>query len=75
MVKPPCLIQLQTALNRREIAKPGSEDNGCASLPVLGDVKAPLKVEMGLLVVVDKARNGIVVATGKHAGGGLFLLD
>ena len=44
-------------------------------LPVLGDVEAPLELEMRLLVVIDEARIGGVVATGKHAAGGLLLGD
>ena len=45
------------------------------SLPVLTDVEAPLELEMGLLVVINKARDGVVVAAGEHAGGSIFLLD
>jgi hypothetical protein len=48
---------------------------GMFFLPVLGDVEAPLELEMCLLVVIDEARVGRVMAAGKHAAGGLFLGD
>ena len=44
-------------------------------LPVLGNVEAPLELEMLLLVVIHEARDGVVVAAGEHAAGGLLLLD
>jgi hypothetical protein len=44
-------------------------------LPVLGNVEGPLELEMVLLVVVDEARDGIVMASSKHARGCVFLLD
>ena len=44
-------------------------------LPILADVETPLELEVLLLVVVDKARDGVVVASGEHAGGSLLLLD
>ena len=48
---------------------------GKTSLPVLGNVEAPLELEMLLLVVVDKGRDGVVVAPEEHSGGGLLLGD
>lgn len=44
-------------------------------LPILGNVEGPLELKMGLLVVVDKAGNGVVVAAGEHTRGRLLLLD
>jgi hypothetical protein len=44
-------------------------------LPVLGDVKGPLELEVLLLVVVDEGRYGVVVTASEHARGGLFLVD
>ena len=44
-------------------------------LPVLTDVEAPLEQEMGLLVIINKARDSVVVTAGEHAGGSIFLLD
>ena len=44
-------------------------------LPLLADVEAPLKREVRLLVVVDEAGDGVVVAAGEHAGRSLLLLD
>lgn len=44
-------------------------------LPVLGNVEAPLELEMSLLVVVDKAGDGIIVATSEHSRRGFLLLD
>ena len=46
----------------------------CCS-PVLSNVEAPLELEMSLLVVIDEARVGRVMAAGEHAAGGLFLGD
>ena len=37
------------------------------ALPVLGDVEAPLELEVLLLVIIDEAGDGVVVATGEHA--------
>lgn len=45
------------------------------TLPVLADVEAPLELEMGLLVVIDEAGHGVVMAAREHAGGSLLLLD
>ena len=44
-------------------------------LPVLADIEAPLELEMSLLVVVNKAGDGVVVSASEHAGGSIFLLD
>ena len=44
-------------------------------LPFLGDVEAPLELEVLLLVVVNEAGDGVVVAAGEHAGWRLLLLD
>ena len=38
-----------------------------AALPILGNVKAPLKLEMLLLIVINKVGDGVVVAAGEHA--------
>lgn len=43
--------------------------------PVLGNVETPLEGEMGILVVVDEAGEGVVVAAGKNAVWGLLLLN
>lgn len=45
------------------------------NLPILGDIKGPLELEMGLLVVIDEGGSGSVVTTGQHAGWGIFLSD
>jgi hypothetical protein len=37
-----------------------------ASFPALGDVERPLKLEMRYIVVVDEARNSVVVPTCHH---------
>lgn len=37
-------------------------------LPVLLDVKGPLELEVGLVVVVDELGCGVVMATSHHAG-------
>jgi hypothetical protein len=39
----------------------------CVHLPVLGNVEAPLELQVRLLVVVDEAGDGVVVATSEHA--------
>ena len=44
-------------------------------LPVLADIEAPLEQEMGLLVIINEARDSVVVTAGEHAGGSIFLLD
>lgn len=44
-------------------------------LPILGNIEAPLELEVLLLVIVDKARDGIVMPTGQHSRGSLLLLD
>lgn len=44
-------------------------------LPVLGNVETPLKLEMLLLIVVNEARDGVVVASSEHAARSLLLLD
>lgn len=54
---------------------PKAKELGRRVLPVLGNVKAPFKLEMLLLVVVYKVGNGIVVTASEHAAGGFFLLD
>lgn len=46
-----------------------------ANLPVLGNVETPLEPEMLLLIIIHEAREGVVVSTGEHTGGGLLLLD
>lgn len=38
-------------------------------LPILLDIEAPLELEVSGLVIVDKARHGLVVASAEHAGG------
>jgi hypothetical protein len=35
-------------------------------LPVLLDVKGPLELQVGRLVVIDELRDGVVMATGHH---------
>ena len=45
------------------------------SLPVLGNVEAPLELEMDLAIVIDEAGEGVVAAAGEHTGGGLLLGD
>lgn len=54
-----------------------AEPNSCkmSLLPFLGDVERPLELQVLLLVVVNEGRDGVVVAAGEHAGGGLFLVD
>jgi hypothetical protein len=37
-------------------------------LPVLLDVKTPFELKVLLVVIVDEARNGGVMATTKHSG-------
>lgn len=44
-------------------------------LPFLGNVKAPLKAEMLLPVIIDEAGNGIVVAAGEYTRRGFLFLD
>jgi hypothetical protein len=44
-------------------------------LPVFANVEAPLELKMRLLIIVNEAGNGIVVATCEHAGRSLLLLD
>jgi hypothetical protein len=36
-------------------------------LPVLLDVKGPLELQVGLLVIIDELGDGVVMATGHHA--------
>lgn len=43
------------------------------SLPLLADIEAPFELEVLLLVVVDKGRDGVVVGAGHEALGGLLL--
>lgn len=45
------------------------------NLPVLADIETPLKLKVLLLIVVNEAGDGVVVATGEHAGRSLLLLD
>lgn len=44
-------------------------------LPILGDIERPLEQQVSVVIVVDELGDGIVVTAGKHAGGGLFLVD
>ena len=44
-------------------------------LPVLGNVKGPLELEMGVVVVIHELGDGVVVATGDHAGRSFFSID
>jgi hypothetical protein len=46
-----------------------------SSFPVLLDVKGPLELQMGVVIIVDELGDGLVVATAEHAGGGGFWLD
>jgi hypothetical protein len=46
-----------------------------SSFPVLLDVKGPLELQMGVVVIVDELGDGFVVATAEHAGGSGFWLD
>ncbi len=48
---------------------------GGRSLPVLSDIESPLELEMLLLIVVNEGAGGGVVATGEHAGRGVFFGD
>jgi hypothetical protein len=45
------------------------------SFPVLLDVKGPLELQMGVVVIVDELGDGLVVATAEHAGRSGFGLD
>ena len=36
-------------------------------LPVLGDIEAPLELQMRLLVIIHEAGDGIVVTASEHA--------
>ena len=60
-----------------QFANQNHENGWCSemNLPVLGNVETPLEPEMLLLIVIHEARDGVVVATGEHAGGSLLLLD
>lgn len=42
-------------------------------LPVLGNIKRPLEQQVRVFIVIDELGDGIVVTTGKHAGGSLLL--
>jgi len=66
----PCSSKANRGENHAEI-----HANNLNSLPILGDVEAPIEPEVLLLVVVDEARGGIVVAASEHSLGGLFLVD
>jgi hypothetical protein len=44
-------------------------------LPVLGNVEAPLELEMLLLIVVNECRDRVIVTARKHSGRCVFLLD
>lgn len=44
-------------------------------LPVLGDVEGPLELQVGVVVVVDELRHGVVVATSDHTRGGFLGVD
>lgn len=44
-------------------------------LPVLSNLKGPIELEMGLLVVVNKARGNMVCASDEHAAWGRLFLD
>lgn len=60
------LVDKCKTLRRAQFIHPAKRRKVVA-LPVLGNVEAPLKLEVGDLVVVDEAGDGVVVATGKHA--------
>jgi hypothetical protein len=45
------------------------------SFPILLDVKGPLELQVGVLVIVDELGHGFVVATAEHTRGGGFGLD
>lgn len=51
-----------------------SEPEG-TRLPVLSDVKAPLELKVGFLVVVDEAGDGVVVTPSEHTRRSFLLLD
>lgn len=53
----------------------GSRLGIIGALPILGDVEAPFELQMSLLVIVNKARDGVVVPARQHAARGVFLLD
>lgn len=44
-------------------------------LPVLLDVKGPLKLQVSYIVVIDEFRDGLVVASGGETGGRCLGLD
>lgn len=51
---------------------PSRQNRGLLLLPVLGNLKSPLKLQMRHLVVVDKLAHRIVLAPHHHTGGGLL---
>lgn len=45
------------------------------NLPVLSDIERPLELQVSLLVVVNKGRDGVIVTASQHSRGGILLLD
>jgi hypothetical protein len=46
-----------------------------SSFPVLLDVKGPLELQMGVVVIVDELGDGLVMTTAEHARGSGFGFD
>jgi hypothetical protein len=44
-------------------------------LPILRNVEAPLEFQVLVLVVVDKGRDGVVMAAREHAARGLLFIE
>ena len=43
--------------------------------PVLGNVKGPLELQVGMVIIIDKLGDGIVVTTGNHAGRSFLVVN
>jgi hypothetical protein len=44
-------------------------------LPVLGNVKRPLELQVSVVIIVNELGDSVVVTTSNHAGGSLLLVD